>query len=89
MTKFRLLLQQTLLPEEFEEYYTEFNQVNGIFTKMYGLADNAKREFIAGDVVRLADRGVHRLLNDGDVEIIYISVTSPPFNSGYAYKEKR
>jgi hypothetical protein len=58
-------------------------------TKMYGLADNAKREFIAGDVVRLADRGVHRLLNDGDVEIIYISVTSPPFNSGYAYKEKR
>jgi hypothetical protein len=56
---------------------------------MYGLADNAEREFIAGDVVRLADRGVHRLLNDGDVEIIYISVTSPPFNSGYAYKEKR
>lgn len=42
--------------------------------------------FCAGDVVRFADNDVHGLLNDGEVEFIYISVTSPPILFGYAYK---
>ena len=35
------------------------------------------------------DGDVHGLCNDGKVEFIYISVTSPPIDFGYAYKEKR
>jgi len=42
--------------------------------------------FTAGDVVRFANNDVHGLLNDGDTEFIYISVTSPPIDFGYAYK---
>ena len=53
------------------------------------LADDKEREFKAGDVVRFADKDVHGLLNDGDAEFIYISVTAPPINFSYAYKEKR
>lgn len=53
------------------------------------LADGAEREFQAGDVVRFADKDVHGLLNDGDVEFVYISVTAPPIHFGYAYKDKR
>ncbi len=52
------------------------------------LADNKERVFTAGDVVRFADKEIHGLTNDGNVEFIYISVTSPPINFGYAYKEK-
>lgn len=53
------------------------------------LADDGEKEFKAGDVVRFADKEVHGLLNDGNDEFVYISVTSPPINFGYAYKEKR
>ena len=53
------------------------------------LADNTEKEFKSGDVVRFADNDVHGLLNDGDLEFIYISVTAPPINFGYAYKEKK
>lgn len=42
--------------------------------------------FNAGDVVRFADKDVHGLLNDGEEEFIYISVTAPPIHFGYAYK---
>ena len=45
--------------------------------------------FVAGDVVRFADGDVHGLLNDSDSEFVYISVTSPPINFGYAYKNKK
>lgn len=45
-------------------------------------------EFKAGDVVRFADKDVHGLLNDGETEFVYVSVTAPPINFGYAYKDK-
>lgn len=52
------------------------------------LANDEEKEFAAGDVVRFADRDVHGLKNVGDEEFIYISVTAPPINFGYAYKYK-
>ncbi len=52
------------------------------------LADDEEKKFVEGDVVRFADGDVHGLLNDSDGEFVYISVTSPPINFGYAYKNK-
>lgn len=52
------------------------------------LADGEERAFSAGDVVRFADKDVHGLHNDGDSEFVYISVTAPPINFGYAYQNK-
>lgn len=57
-------------------------------TKGYGkllLADDKEMEFKAGDVVRFADKDIHGLLNSGNTEFIYISVTAPPIHFGYAY----
>lgn len=53
------------------------------------LAGNEEKEFLAGDVVRFADKDVHGLLNDGDTEFVYVSVTAPPIHFGYAYKDKK
>lgn len=53
------------------------------------LADEKEMIFKAGDIVRFADGDIHGLLNVGDTEFIYISVTSPPIDFGYAYKEKK
>ena len=53
------------------------------------LADDIEKEFKAGDVVRFEDKDVHGLLNDGEGEFVYISVTTPPINFGYAYKDKK
>ena len=53
------------------------------------LADDETKDFSAGDVVRFADKDVHGLLNDGSTEFVYLSVTAPPINFGYAYSEKR
>ena len=53
------------------------------------LADDKEMIFKVGDVVRFADNDIHGLLNDGDTEFIYISVTSPPIDFGYAYKDKK
>lgn len=36
-----------------------------------------------------ADKDVHGLLNDGTEEFVYVSVTAPPINFGYAYKDKK
>lgn len=52
------------------------------------LADEVEKEFVAGDVVRFADKDIHGLLNDGNEEFVYVSVTAPPINFGYAYKDK-
>ena len=52
------------------------------------LADNKEMAFNLGDVVRFADKEVHGLKNNGESEFVYISVTSPPINFGYAYKDK-
>ena len=53
------------------------------------LADDKEKEFKAGDVVRFADKDVHGLLNDGEGEFVYVSVTTPPINFRYAYKDKK
>ena len=53
------------------------------------LSDAAEKEFVAGDVVRFADKDTHGLLNDGNEEFVYVSVTAPPINFGYAYKDKK
>lgn len=52
------------------------------------LADEKETEFCAGDVVRFAEGDVHGLKNTGTEEFVYISVTSPPINFKYAYKDK-
>lgn len=52
------------------------------------LADEKEMVFTAGDIVRFADNDIHGLFNDGDTEFVYISVTSPPIDFGYAYKKK-
>ena len=51
------------------------------------LADEKEMVFKSGDVVRFADNDIHGLLNDGDTEFVYISVTSPPIDFRYAYKK--
>ena len=53
------------------------------------LADDQEKEFTAGDVVRFAENDVHGLKNDGDGEFVYLSVTAPPINFSYAYRERR
>ena len=58
-------------------------------TGMLLLADNEEKAFTAGDVVRFADNDVHGLRNDGDSEFVYISVTAPPIDFGYAYTNHR
>lgn len=52
------------------------------------LADDKTMNFSAGDTVRFADGDVHGLYNNSDSEFVYISVTSPPINFGYAYKKE-
>lgn len=53
------------------------------------LENDTEKEFKSGDVVRFAENDIHGLLNDGDIEFVYISVTTPPINFEYAYKDKR
>lgn len=50
------------------------------------LENDTVMAFHKGDVVRFSDGDVHGLLNDGQEEFIYISVTTPPIHFGYAYK---
>ncbi len=52
------------------------------------LADGKEKDFQIGDVVRFAEQEIHGLMNAGDTEFVYISVTSPPINFEYAYKDK-
>ena len=49
------------------------------------LGDGEEKTFSSGDVVRFAENDVHGLRNDGDSEFIYLSVTAPPIDFGYAY----
>ena len=53
------------------------------------LEDNKEKDFKVGDIVRFTDKEIHGLYNNGDVEFIYISVTAPPIDFGYAYKDKK
>ena len=53
------------------------------------LANDEEKEFTCGDVVRFAENDVHGLRNDGGSEFVYLSVTAPPVDFGYAYKNHR
>lgn len=53
------------------------------------IADDKELLFEEGDVVRFADGDIHGLKNNSQEVFEYISVTSPPINFGYAYKDKR
>ena len=50
------------------------------------LADEGELPIATGDVVRFEDGDVHGLRNDGNAELIYLSVTAPPIDFGYAYR---
>ncbi|MBR3234908.1 MAG: cupin domain-containing protein [Atopobiaceae bacterium] len=50
------------------------------------LAEGQERPFFAGDVVRFEDGDVHGLCNTGNGEFVYLSVTAPPIDFGYAYQ---
>ena len=52
------------------------------------LADGTQQRFAAGDVVRFEDGDVHGLCNDGSCEFVYLSVTAPPIDFGYAYHDR-
>lgn len=52
------------------------------------LAKNSEMPFTAGDAVRFEQNDIHGLHNDSDEEFVYISVTSPPIDFSYAYKDK-
>lgn len=51
------------------------------------LADDRVQDFNEGDVARFAEGDIHGLCNNSDTEFVYISVTSPPIDFGYAYKD--
>jgi quercetin dioxygenase-like cupin family protein len=53
------------------------------------LADGVERPFKVGDIVRFADGDTHGARNDTGEPFAYISVTSPPINFDYAYKNRR
>lgn len=53
------------------------------------LENDTEKVFESGDVVRFADKDVHGLLNDGNGEFIYVSVTAPPIHFGYAYEKEK
>lgn len=46
-----------------------------------------ERAFSAGDIARFEDGDVHGLLNDSNSDFVYLSVTAPPIDFGYAYRE--
>lgn len=52
------------------------------------LANDQVQSFTAGDVVRFEAGDIHGLYNDSDEEFVYVSVTSPPIDFSYAYKDK-
>ena len=51
------------------------------------LAGDKELEFNAGDVVRFSEGEIHGFRNTGDVDFVYISVTSPPVNFSEAYEK--
>lgn len=53
------------------------------------LENDTEKPFMAGEVVRFADKDVHGLLNDGGEEFVYVSVTAPPIHFGYAYQKEK
>ncbi len=52
------------------------------------LGDGRTRAFAAGEVARFADGDVHGFENTGAEPFVYLSVTSPPIDFAYAYRQK-
>ena len=52
------------------------------------IGDGKTRPLAAGEVVRFADGDVHGVKNAGTEPFVYLSVTSPPINFDYAYRNK-
>ncbi len=52
------------------------------------LGDDKTLAFTKGQVVRFADTDVHGFKNTGAEPFQYLSVTSPPINFDYAYRNK-
>ena len=52
------------------------------------LADGGARPFREGEVARFAEGDVHGFLNDSGEPFEYLSVTVPPIDFAYAYKER-
>ena len=75
----------TVLVETYKKHPLYHKRVKS--SKKYCVHDETNKAK-AGDVVRFADKDVHGLLNDGETEFVYVSVTAPPINFGYAYKDK-
>lgn len=53
------------------------------------VSENKEQKFTVGDVVRFEKNDIHGLRNNSVNELVYISVTSPPINFSYAYKDKK
>ena len=53
------------------------------------LADGATRRFSAGEVARFADGDVHGFENSGAEPFVYMSMTTPPIDFAYAYRETK
>ena len=53
------------------------------------LAGGERRRFSAGEVARFADGDIHGCENTGSEAFVYMSVTAPPIDFGYAYREAK
>lgn len=53
------------------------------------LAGGERRRISAGEVVRFADGDIHGFENTASEPFVYMSVTAPPIDFGYAYRETR
>ena len=53
------------------------------------LAGGERRRISAGEVVRFADGDIHGFENTGNEPFVYMSVTAPPIDFGYAYREAK
>ena len=53
------------------------------------LAKDETKDFSPGDMVRFADGDTHGLFYHSADEFVYVSVTSPPINFNYAYRDNK
>jgi mannose-6-phosphate isomerase-like protein (cupin superfamily) len=53
------------------------------------LEHDERKEIKGGEVVRFADGDTHGFHNTSSEPFVYISVTSPPINFNYAYKDSK
>jgi quercetin dioxygenase-like cupin family protein len=53
------------------------------------LADGTTRRFSAGEVARFADGDVHGFENSVTGPFVYMSMTAPPIDFAYAYREAK